>query len=67
MDKEKFQLIQRIILGAGILSVVLVTISVIYGLGFLSTNLLHSLSTDNNIGRSVTNFNLKGYNDLGLK
>ncbi len=66
MNKSKFQLIEKIILVVGLVTLALLIGAVMYSLGFLSTNLLHSLSGDNNIGGPAVDFNINGFNELGL-
>ncbi len=67
MNKNNFQKVERGILAAGIITLLITVLIVIYSLGFISTSLLHASSTDTNIGKSNLEINIKGFEDLGLK
>jgi len=58
--------LQRILIIATVVTIVIVVTSVIYSLGFLSNNLLRALRPEGSGGTGVTEFNIGGFEALGL-
>lgn len=65
MNKRTSKL-QKSFIIAAVITVILLSAAVIYSLGFLSNNLLRALRPQLTNGKEVVEFNLNGFEALGL-
>ena len=64
--KKKINKLQKVSIIAAIATFIIVGVIVIYSLGFLSNNLLRALMSQTSEGEGIVEFNLSGFEALGL-
>ena len=61
-----FNIFERTLLISAVVILIISVVLVIYSFGFLSNNLIRALRPEKDIAKEIVEFNLNGYEQLGL-